>query len=107
MGEQVNVLPVLGLRQYLLSAVGPDGQLLVRPVGNVPYSTLYKANCFLALDRSDCNDETEAFWDMPEQETIVMAARMPITTITTRSSTMVKAFEYVVGCSYQRQQKSI
>ena len=55
-------------------------------------STWDNFNCFDAPDKSDCNDASTAFCDIPEYVTIVIAASMPIITITTRSSTIVKAF---------------
>jgi len=58
-----------------------------------PESTLkdrYNSSFFKMDDASDCAFAVFAFAETPLKETIVIAARMPITTITIRSSTIVK-----------------
>lgn len=60
--------------------------------GYEPLSNLYSSSCFFASMRSDCWVVPIVFCDIPEYATIVIAARMPNTIITTRSSTIVKAF---------------
>ena len=50
---------------------------------------------FRSLVRSDCKAEAVAFDDIPVYETMVMAARMPIITMTTNNSTIVKAGWYL------------
>ena len=58
--------------------------------GKAPCSTWYSFSFLDALSRSDVNTATVALWVIPVYLTLVIVARTPITTMTTRSSTMVK-----------------